>query len=267
MAISSISGMGMKADQLQVSPAADMYTKNIQQQIMDTQKEMQELSSDEALTMEEKMKKRQELQQEISDLNNQLRQHLAEKKKEQQELKKAAAVEEDTRGADTNVQEDGRGISGKGMSAMISAGTSIKHAQSQDRVKIKLEGMAGVLRAEIRQEARAETGKDASRGSVETKERELEKVEKKLSDVSSAQMSSLKDANQVMKDAAKAELSDEKAGKTGQNQNEKEVWLISDSQKKGMKLSGLAKAAKESDAVEPAIKRKAFDYVSVDIRG
>lgn len=267
MAISSISGMGMKADQLQISPATDMYTKNIQQQIIDTQKKMQDISSNEKMSMEEKMKKRQELQQEISDLNNQLRQHLAEKKKEQQEQKKAATVEEDTRGADTTVQEGTTGISGKGMSAMISAGTSLKQAQSQDSVKVKLEGRAGVLRAEIKQDARMETRQDAPQGSANAKERELEKVEKKVSDVSSAQMSSLKDANQVMKDAARAELSDEKPGKTGQDKNEKEVWLISDSQKKGMRISGLGQVAKDSNAADSMIKRKTVNYVSVDIRG
>lgn len=48
---------------------------------------MQELSSNEDMTLEEKMKKRQEIQQQISDLNMQLRQHQIEQRKEKQQAK------------------------------------------------------------------------------------------------------------------------------------------------------------------------------------
>lgn len=168
MAVSSIQSMSIKADQLRVTPTTDMYTKNIQQQIMDNQKKMQDISSDQKMSVEEKMKKRQEIQQEISDLNNQLRQHLAEKQKEQQQEQKKAETQAAS-AQSTSSQETGIGISGIGMSAMISAGTSLKQAQSHDSVKVKLEGRAGVLRAEIKQ--------DAPRGNVEAKERELAEIE------------------------------------------------------------------------------------------
>lgn len=258
MAVSSIQSMSIKADQLRVTPTTDMYTKNIQQQIMDNQKKMQDISSDQKMSVEEKMKKRQEIQQEISDLNNQLRQHLAEKQKEQQQEQKKAETQAAS-AQSTSSQETGIGISGIGMSAMISAGTSLKQAQSHDSVKVKLEGRAGVLRAEIKQ--------DAPRGNVEAKERELAEIEKKVSDVSSAQMSSLKGANQAMKEAAKVEVSDEKTGKTDQNKTGKEVWLISDGQKKGVGISGTGQTAKDSDTADAVIKKKAVSYVSVDIRG
>lgn len=258
MAVSSIQSMSIKADQLRATPTTDMYTKNIQQQIMDNQKKMQDISSDQKMSVEEKMKKRQEIQQEISDLNNQLRQHLAEKQKEQQQEQKKAETQAAS-AQSTSSQETGIGISGIGMSAMISAGTSLKQAQSHDSVKVKLEGRAGVLRAEIKQ--------DAPRGNVEAKERELAEIEKKVSDVSSAQMSSLKGANQAMKEAAKVEVSDEKTGKIDQNKTGKEVWLISDGQKKGVGISGTGQSAKDGDAADTVIKKKAVSYVSVDIRG
>ncbi|MBO5524180.1 MAG: FlxA-like family protein [Roseburia sp.] len=258
MAVSSIQSMSIKADQLRVTPTTDMYTKNIQQQIMDNQKKMQDISSDHKMSVEEKMKKRQEIQQEISDLNNQLRQHLAEKQKEQQQEQKKAETQAAS-AQSTSSQETGIGIPGIGMSAMISAGTSLKQAQSHDSVKVKLEGRAGVLRAEIKQ--------DAPRGNVEAKERELAEIEKKVSDVSSAQMSSLKGANQAMKEAAKVEVSDEKTGKTDQNKTGKEVWLISNGQKKGVGISGTGQTAKDSDTADTVIKKKAVSYVSVDIRG
>ena len=63
-----------------IGQGADSYSKNIQNQIADAQKALQELSSNENLTMEEKRQKRQEIQQEIADLNQQLRQHQIEQR-------------------------------------------------------------------------------------------------------------------------------------------------------------------------------------------
>lgn len=260
MAISSIQGMNIKAEQLRVTPATDMYTKNIQKQIMDTQKKMQELSSDEKMSVEEKMKKRQELQQEISDLNKQLRQHQAEKLKEQQqEQKKAADQLSNAQSESVAAEEVGTGMSGTGIKAMVSAGTSMKQAQSLGSVVKKLEGRAGVLRAEIKQ--------DAPRGNVEAKERELAEIEKSATHASAAQMSSLKGANQVMEEAAKIEVSDGKTSKTEQNKTGKEVWVISDSQKKSVGISGTGQQTKDSDAGNSVVKKKVVNYASVDIRG
>ena len=61
--------------------ATDSVSKNIQNQIANAQKQLQELSANENMSAEEKMKKRQEIQQQITDLNNQLRQHQIEQKK------------------------------------------------------------------------------------------------------------------------------------------------------------------------------------------
>lgn len=59
---------------------------------------LQELSSNQELSLEEKMKKRQEIQQEISSLTQQLRQHQIELRKQQQN-KSSNSVDELT-GAD-----------------------------------------------------------------------------------------------------------------------------------------------------------------------
>lgn len=260
MAISSIQGVGLKAGQPGDMSATDLYTKNIRQQIMDTRKKIQDISSDEKMSVEEKMKKRQELQQEISDLNTQLRQYLAEKQKEQKrQQEKAAARAENTQNTGTSPEETVTGGSGTGMSAMISAGASLKQAQSHDGVKVKLEGRAGVLRAEIRQ--------DAPRGDVEAKERELARIEKKISDVSYAQMSSLKDANQVMREAAEVELSDENNRRAERSKRGEEIWLVSNSRKSGVGISGTGQGAKDNASADSVVKKKAVSYVSVDIRG
>ena len=49
----------------------DSVSKNIQNQIANAQKELQELSSNKEMSIEEKMNRRQEIQQQITDLNNQ----------------------------------------------------------------------------------------------------------------------------------------------------------------------------------------------------
>ena len=72
---------------------------------------------------------------------------------------------------------------------------------------------------------------------------------------------------EAMKEAAKVEVSDEKTGKTDQNKTGKEVWLISNGQKKGVGISGTGQTAKDSDTADTVIKKKAVSYVSVDIRG
>lgn len=75
MTINSINGTNTQIKQMGTFQATDSYSRNIQNQIANAQKQLQELSSNEDMTLEEKMKKRQEIQQQISDLNLQLRQH------------------------------------------------------------------------------------------------------------------------------------------------------------------------------------------------
>ena len=75
-----------------VGMQTDSYTKNIQKQIADAQQRLQNLSSNQDLSLEEKMKKRQEIQQEIANLNQQLRQHQIEQRKEQQNNQASSAA-------------------------------------------------------------------------------------------------------------------------------------------------------------------------------
>ena len=74
-----IGGMNMKA--------TDSVSKNIQNQIANAQKQLQDISGNKDMSIEEKMQKRQEVLQEITDLNNQLRQHQMEMRKEKQQAK------------------------------------------------------------------------------------------------------------------------------------------------------------------------------------
>ena len=81
MTIKSINGVNTQIGQMEKNQATDSYSRNIQNQIANAQKQLQELSSNENMTLEEKRKKRQEIQQQISDLNAQLRQHKMEQRK------------------------------------------------------------------------------------------------------------------------------------------------------------------------------------------
>lgn len=82
---------GFAGGQAKAAQSADVVSKGIQDDIENVQREKQALSSKEELSVEEKMKKRKELQQELSSLNAKLRQRQAEIRREQQ--KEAAAGE------------------------------------------------------------------------------------------------------------------------------------------------------------------------------
>lgn len=88
MTINGINGVNTQMKQMGMNQATDSYSRNIQSQIANAQKQLQELSSNEDMSLEEKMKKRQEIQQQISDLNMQLRQHQMEQRKEKTAGKK-----------------------------------------------------------------------------------------------------------------------------------------------------------------------------------
>lgn len=193
----------MQAGHTMMNMQTDAVTKNIQNQIAKIQKQMQELSSNETMTPEEKMKKRQELQQQINDLNMQLRQHQIERRKEEQQAKDSSAEETRSTAKAEKAGGKGTGLSQTGMTAMISADSSVKLAKVQGSVATKMEGKAGVLKAEI--------NLDASRGGdTSAKKAALADVEQKAQAATSAQLSTLADAGRTLEEAAKTEQEDKK---------------------------------------------------------
>lgn len=178
----------------------DSVSRNIQKQIANEQKRLQELSSNREMTPEEKMKKRQEIQQEINNLNQQLRQHQIELRRQQQTKDTSA---DDMLGGSKSAgkAEPGSkesGLSQANMQAMISADSSMKQAQVQGSVATKMEGTARVLESEIKMDRSSGAG-------TEKKEAALAKVKQKAVNASASQMNILADANQTMAEAAKAE--------------------------------------------------------------
>ena len=130
MTINGINGANTQIGQMGMNQATDSYSRNIQNQIADAQKQLQELSSNKDMTQEEKMNKRQELQQQISDLNVQLRQHQMEQRREKQQKQSSfddmIGGKQETGTADTGV--------------IISLSTAKEQIAGMKKVRTDLEG-------------------------------------------------------------------------------------------------------------------------------
>lgn len=181
----------------------DSVSKNIQQQIENLRKQMQEVSRDDSLTEEERMKQKQEYQKQINELTIELRQHQMEQKKQEQESR-ANAQELEREVSSQNVRESQTGMSAQGMQSMISADNAMNIAKVTGRVADELEGKAKILKGEI--EA------DAGRGNVEAKEAQLQSLEEKAANASNTQMKQLGGVVQDVKETVEGKSNPEAAG-------------------------------------------------------
>ena len=206
MNVNGINGNGtsVQAFQMRMNQGTDAVSKNIQNQIANAQKQMQELGENKEMSLEEKMKKRQEIQQQISDLQNQLRQHQIEQRKENQQ--KSGSSMDDMLGGSRQTSrktKGGTGMSSASMQAIISADSSMHQVKVQGAVKSEMEGKAGVLESEIKL--------DEARGGDTTKKREeLAEVEAKAQDITASQMEILSETEKDLKEAAEADREAEK---------------------------------------------------------
>ena len=225
MTINGINGENTQMGQMGMNRATDSYSRNIQNQITNAQKRLQELSSNEDMTLEERMKKRQEIQQQISDLNMQLRQH----QMEQRRAAMGGQGKQQTKGSsmgdllggtgnagNTKAGSKSAGLSQASMTAMISADRAIKQARVQGSVATKMEGRSGVLQSEIKMD-------QAIGGNTQKKEEELAEVEQKAQAAASSQFSTLADANRTMEEAAKEDSRKEKEDKDAKSVNGKDA--------------------------------------------
>ena len=197
-------GTGVQAFQMKMNQGTDAVSKNLQNQIANAQKQMQELGENKEMSLEEKMKKRQEIQQQISDLQNQLRQHQIEQRKENQQ--KSGSSMDDMLGGNrqaAKAKKGGTGMSSASMQAIISADSSMHQVKVQGAVKSEMEGKAGVLESEIKL--------DEARGGDTTKKREeLAEVEAKAQDITASQMEILSKTEKDLREAAEADREAEK---------------------------------------------------------
>ena len=207
----SASAIGMDAG---IGGQTDPMVKDLQRQIEDLKNQMKELSSNSEMSPEMKSKKRQDLQKQISDLEVQLRQRQMEVKREEAMEKRQKNYSMDemlgTKQQTGKSDKQSTGLSTGNMEAMISADASVKQADVHGSIAKKMEGRAGVLEAEIKQ--------DSAMGCApEGKEEALAKAEAKANEAISAQMSALAQANKAVKEAAEADQS-KNTTQTGENQ-------------------------------------------------
>lgn len=247
MNINSINGVNTQAaGQTGTVQASDAVSRNIQNQIANAQKQLQDLSSNEDMTAEEKMKKRQEIQQQINDLNNQLRQHQIELRKEKQQSKESSGEKISGGNKSKKSGSQGAGLSQESMKALISADSAVDQSQVQGSVATRMEDRAGVLKAEIKQ--------DSNRGrSVEAKEEELARTEQRAVQAAASQINTLGEADKEIKEAAKTEQKTEKPDKEEQVEAEDE---------KKEKVTDTEQDAKQETEDSQLVRK----YTSVDIR-
>lgn len=228
MKVNGTSGMNISAGAIGMDAGmggqSDPMIRDLQRQIEDLQNRMKELSSNLELTAEMKAKKRQEIQKQISDLEMQLRQRQIEVKREEVMKKRQDNYSMDEMlGTNKQAEKSGRqgaGLSAGSMEALISADASMKQADVHGSIAAKMEGKAGVLEAEIKQD-------EALGASVPGGKREaLAETQAKADEATSAQMGSLAQANEAVKKAAEtdkeqnAEKTDESAAKAKESETE-----------------------------------------------
>lgn len=215
MNINGVNGNTSHLSPAGVGQAEDAQSRNIRKQIEDAQKSLQEVSVNGDLSPEEKMKKRQEIQKQISDLRMQLQQHQTELRKEQREERRAAENRQRTAETAGKAEEQGTGLSAAGMEAVISSESSMKQAKVQSGVAVKMEGRTGVLEAEIKQDGR-------SGGNTSAKEAELAETRQKADAAAASSVKTLKEANQKLREESGAGQTDRTKEKDPETEKEKD---------------------------------------------
>lgn len=199
MRIGGVQGAGGVPDsQPPLTGAEDAVSKNIKRQISEVQKKIQELAQNQDMSLEEKMKKRQEYNRQIADLNMQLRQHEIEVRQEKQQPKENSM--EDMLGGkesrDETREKDSVSISPEGMEAMISADSAKKQSGVYGHVAKDLQAKMRTLSSEIEL--------DGSRGvDTSAKTGALKDMEERMENAISKQIGTVSKAADEMKEAVK----------------------------------------------------------------
>ena len=200
----------MQQSPMGAASADDAMSKSLKEQIARAQKQLQELAQNGELPLEEKMKKRQEIQQQINDLNNQLRQHQIELRKEKQQ-EKAEALKAKQGGEQTRSEIDEQTTG-----SILSADSSLKQAKIQDNAATAAQNRANVIKSELK------TAKGEK--VIEAKQKEIAELEQTAQSAKNAQAQSLGDANRAMENAKapkREETQDKDAAQEEENvQNE-----------------------------------------------
>ena len=184
----------------------DPVIKNAQSQIEALQKQIQNLAKNEEMDADTKREKRQELMQQISDLNVTIRQRQIElrNRKQQENMAKAEAARAKREPESAKETKQAGAFTTRGLNAVLSAGNAIEVSKAQGDLASKLEGRANVLKSEIKL--------DKARG-ADTREKssELAKAARGAEKAKNDQIGTLGKAVKELKDAEdeKGTLQDE----------------------------------------------------------
>lgn len=222
MRVSGTGGSDMQVKGTGMSPGMgepmDEVSKGLQKKIENLQKQMKELSSNQEMPPDIKMKKRQELQKQISELQIQLRQHQMEVRREEARKKEEKASADDVLNPGKKAQqkqEQSAGLSAGSMEAMISADASMKQAGVHGSTARHAQNRAGILEAEIKRD------KGGPGDATAAKEEELAETNALTEKATASQMDSLNKANEIVQEATESEKKDtdrkeEETGKSGE---------------------------------------------------
>ena len=186
---------------MKMNQGTDAISKNLQSQIANAQKQIQSLGENKDISPEEKIKKRQEIQKQISDLQNQLRQHQIEQRK--QNRQNSTSMDDMLGGQRQSGNNTGSnmGLSDSSMQAIISADAAMSQTKVQGAVRSQMEGQAHVLKGEIKME-------ESRGGNTEKLKEKLSELESKVEDLSISQMESLSDINHKINESVKSDKDD-----------------------------------------------------------
>lgn len=178
----------------------DPVIKNAQSQIEELHKRIQELAKNEDMDPDTKREKRQELQQQISDLQASIRQRQMElrNKKQQESMEKAEAARAKKAPDAVKEARQAGAFSAKGTNALLSAGNAMEISKTQGSVATSFEGRANVLETEI--ELDKARGADTS-----YKSKELSDINRRAGKSRSDQIETLGKAAKDIRKAAEDE--------------------------------------------------------------
>lgn len=207
MNVNGVGGAGMNPSASKgTGSQMDPVSKDLQTQIEKLKNDLKEISANQDMPTDAKMKKRQEIQKQISELEVQLRQHQIEAKKEERQKKKEESSFDDLMGTKPQEKQNSSqntGMSAGSMEAMISADVSVKQAGVNGSTAKKMENKANVLETEIQ----LDSGRGGS-SNVGLKEAELAKAKETAEKATASQMDSLAQASKTLQDASEEEKAD-----------------------------------------------------------
>ena len=246
MGIGSVtSTSGMSGMQMTMARSIDLESKSIQNEITGVQQKMTKLSTEEELSVDEKMNERKQLQKEITSLNVELKQRQEELRRsqrremmmaqlqEEKELSEEEKSEDKIQDEDTSLyksdekklptdktqleeanetKEDMAEEEAKDIESDADTGLSPKkmHAIVSADTSIQRSDRQGTVITRIKGGVvilKGEMNQDEIRGiDTENKQAELQKMEEKEQRARAFQASILGEANSIMKSAAKEDL-------------------------------------------------------------